>query len=66
MRMYQLMKTLINQPCKKVSQIRNANGQIIEDGGSCLKRWAKYFENLLNILNTNEPAELTNFESYNP
>ena len=62
-KMYQLKKTLVNQPCKKATQICDANGQIIKDEGSCLKRWAEYFENLLNA---DKPAELINFDNYKP
>ena len=62
-KMYQLKKTLVNQPCKKATQMRDANGQIIKNEGLCLKRWAEYFENLLNA---DEPAELINFDNYKP
>ena len=62
-KMYQLKKTLVNQPCKKATQILDANGQIIKDEGSRLKRWAEYFENLLNA---DEPAELFNFDNFKP
>ena len=55
--MYQLKKTLVYQPFKKATQIRDANGQNIKDERSRLKRWAQYFENLLNA---DEPAELIN------
>ena len=61
--LYQLMKTFVNQPCKKATQVRDANGQIIKYEGLRLKRWAEYFENLLNA---DEPTELFNFDSYKP
>ena len=31
-------KTLVSQSCTKATQIRDANGQIIQDEGPCLKR----------------------------
>ena len=62
-KMYQLKKTLVNQPCKKATQIRDVNGEIIKDEGSRLKRWAEYFENLLNA---DEPAELIHLDNYRP
>ena len=61
--MYQLKKTLVNQPCKKATQIRDANGQIIYEG-SRLKRWAEYF--FEDLLNADEPAELFNLDNYKP
>ena len=61
--MYQLKKTLINQPCKKTTQIRDVGGNIIKDEGLRLKRWAEYFEGLLNA---EEPAETINFDNFHP
>ena len=61
--MYQLKKKLINKPSKKATQVRDINGVIIKDEKACRRRWAEYFETLLNA---EEPIELHDFSGHMP
>ena len=60
---YQMKNTLIGKTSKKATQIRDSSGNIIKDESSRLKRWAEYFEELLNA---DEPEKLIDFSNFTP
>ena len=53
----------IGKTSKKATQIRDSSGNIIKDESSRLKRWAEYFEELLNA---DEPEKLIDFSNFTP
>ena len=58
---YQKKNILLGKTSKRASQIRNNKGDIIKDEAARLKRWAEYFEGLLNA---DEPEETIDFSAY--
>ena len=47
-KVYQLKKKFIYKPSKKATQVRDVNRVIIKNEEACRRRWAEYFETLLN------------------
>ena len=58
---YQKKNILLGKTSKRASQIRDDKGDIIKDEAARLKRWAEYFEGLLNA---DEPEETIDFSAY--